>query len=59
MPLCKTYYVNAETGRDSFDGLSEATAFCQPACCQSPDFAARRPSTGWPAAVCLRGNTCT
>ena len=30
MPLCKTYYVNAETGRDSFDGLSEATAF--PAC---------------------------
>ena len=27
MPLCKTYYVNAETGRDSFDGLSEATAF--------------------------------
>ena len=25
MPLCKTYYVNAETGRDSFDGLSEAT----------------------------------
>ena len=23
MPLCKTYYVNAETGRDSFDGLSE------------------------------------
>ena len=24
MPLCKTYYVNAETGRDSFDGLSEA-----------------------------------
>lgn len=27
MPLYKTYYVNAETGRDSFDGLSEATAF--------------------------------
>ena len=27
MPLCKTYYVNAEAGRDSFDGLSEATAF--------------------------------
>ena len=24
MPLCKTYYVNAETGRDSYDGLSEA-----------------------------------
>lgn len=58
MPLCKTYYVNAETGRDSFDGLSEATAFASLRAVNrltlQPGDRVRRP-----AAVCLRGNTCT
>ena len=30
MPLCKTYYVNAETGRDSFDTW-QIHRFCRPA----------------------------
>ncbi len=58
MPLCKTYYVNAETGRDNFDGLSEATAF---ASLRAVNRLTLQPGDryGWLAAVCLRGNTCT